>query len=184
MGQVIAKRTQNYSSHGEHVFNNCSLHYCNRSRTNHYSEHSDYLSAQTALRCSRCPEDPQTAHSKTGRSHILSRHPLHHLFFTALRILLGYLPDPQFTVTMVTELLFLIAGLTLLYIVGIADDLMGVRYRKKFLCADHLCRILSASRTLYQQFLRTFRDLRDSHLCRNSPDHAAGGIHYQCYQPD
>ena len=54
-------------------------------------------------------------------------------FFTALRILLGYLPDPQFTVTMVTELLFLIAGLTLLYIVGIADDLMGVRYRKKFL---------------------------------------------------
>lgn len=53
-------------------------------------------------------------------------------FFTALRILLGYLPDPQFTVTMVTELLFLIAGLTLLYIVGIADDLMGVRYRKKF----------------------------------------------------
>ena len=54
-------------------------------------------------------------------------------FFTALRILSGYLPDPQFTVTMVTELLFLIAGLTLLYIVGIADDLMGVRYRKKFL---------------------------------------------------
>ena len=54
-------------------------------------------------------------------------------FFTALRILLGYLPDPQFTVTMVTELLFLIAGLTLLYIVGIADDLTGVRYRKKFL---------------------------------------------------
>lgn len=53
-------------------------------------------------------------------------------FFTALRILLGYLPDPQFTVTMVTELLFLIAGLTLLYVVGIADDLMGVRYRKKF----------------------------------------------------
>ena len=81
MGQVIAKRTQNYSSHGKHVFNNCSLHYCNRSRTNHYSEHSDYLSAQTALRCSRCPEDPQTAHSKTGRSYVLSRHPLHHLFF-------------------------------------------------------------------------------------------------------
>lgn len=53
-------------------------------------------------------------------------------FFTALRILLRYLPDPQFTVTMVTELLFLIAGLTLLYIVGIADDLTGVRYRKKF----------------------------------------------------
>ena len=104
-------------------------------------------------------------------------------FFTALRILLGYLPDPQFTVTMVTELLFLIAGLTLLYIVGIADDLMGVRYRKKFF-VQIICRILSASRTLYQQFLRTFRDLRDSRRYRNSPDHAAGGIHYQCHQPD
>ncbi len=31
------------------------------------------------------------------------------------------------------EFLYLIAGLTLLYIVGIADDLMGVRYRKKFM---------------------------------------------------
>lgn len=81
MGQVTAKRTQNYSSHGEHVFNNCSLHYCNRSRTDHHSEHSDYLSAQTALRCTRCPEDPQAPHPKTGRSHVLSRHPLHHLLF-------------------------------------------------------------------------------------------------------
>lgn len=59
-------------------------------------------------------------------------------FFTALRILLGYLPDPQFTVTMVTELLFLIAGLTLLYVVGIADDLMGVRYRKNSLYRSSL----------------------------------------------
>lgn len=81
MGQVTAKRTQNYTAHGEHVFNNCSLHYCNRSRTNHYSEHSDYLSAQTALRCARCPKDSQATHPKTRRSHILSRHPLHHLFF-------------------------------------------------------------------------------------------------------
>ncbi|MDR0431494.1 MAG: undecaprenyl/decaprenyl-phosphate alpha-N-acetylglucosaminyl 1-phosphate transferase, partial [Tannerellaceae bacterium] len=32
----------------------------------------------------------------------------------------------------VLESLFLICGLTLLYIVGIADDLTGVRYRKKF----------------------------------------------------
>lgn len=132
MGQVTAKRTQNYTSHGEHVFNNCSLHYCNRSRTDHYSKHSDYLSAQTALRCARCPEDPQTAHPKTGGVTFFPVILCTTCFFTALRILLGYLPDPQFTVTMVTELLFLIAGLTLLYVVGIADDLMGVRYRKKF----------------------------------------------------
>lgn len=81
MGQVTAKRTQNYSSHGEHVFNYCGLYYRNRSRTDHHSEHSDYLSAQTALRCARCPEDPQAPHPKTGRSHVLSRHPLHHLLF-------------------------------------------------------------------------------------------------------
>ncbi len=33
----------------------------------------------------------------------------------------------------ICEFLYLIAGLTLLYIIGIADDLTGVRYRKKFL---------------------------------------------------
>lgn len=31
------------------------------------------------------------------------------------------------------EFLFLVSGITLLYLVGIADDLVGVRYRKKFL---------------------------------------------------
>lgn len=34
---------------------------------------------------------------------------------------------------MAREMLFLVSGLTLLYIVGIADDLIGVRYRKKFI---------------------------------------------------
>ena len=35
--------------------------------------------------------------------------------------------------TVAKELLCMIAGLTLLYIIGIADDLIGVRYRQKFL---------------------------------------------------
>lgn len=39
----------------------------------------------------------------------------------------------------IAEILFLVCGLTLLYIVGIADDLVGVRYRQKlvvqFICA-------------------------------------------------
>lgn len=39
----------------------------------------------------------------------------------------------------ISEILFLVCGLTLLYIVGIADDLVGVRYRQKlvvqFICA-------------------------------------------------
>lgn len=31
------------------------------------------------------------------------------------------------------QILFMCTGLTLLYIVGIADDLIGVRYRQKFI---------------------------------------------------
>lgn len=53
--------------------------------------------------------------------------------FTAIRLLTGNAPEPGRTERMVCEFLFLIGGLTLLYIVGIADDLVGVRYRKKFL---------------------------------------------------
>ena len=41
-------------------------------------------------------------------------------------------------------MLFLISGLTLLYIVGIADDLIGVRYRKKFVVQIISAAILSA----------------------------------------
>lgn len=53
--------------------------------------------------------------------------------FTAVRLLSGNAPDAEHTQRMVCEFLFLTGGLTLLYIVGIADDLVGVRYRKKFL---------------------------------------------------
>lgn len=53
--------------------------------------------------------------------------------FTALRIMIGIISDDIFTPEAACEFLFLIAGLTLLYIIGIADDLVGVRYRKKFI---------------------------------------------------
>lgn len=59
---------------------------------------------------------------------------------TAVRVVSGYLPSQLFGMELVGELLGLVAGLTLLYIVGIGDDLVGVRYRKKF-----LIQILSAS---------------------------------------
>ena len=49
------------------------------------------------------------------------------------RIISGHLPNQVFTMEIAGEMLALIAGLTLLYIVGIGDDLVGVRYRKKFL---------------------------------------------------
>ena len=59
---------------------------------------------------------------------------------TAIRVISGQLPSLLFGMELVSELLGLVAGLTLLYIVGIGDDLVGVRYRKKF-----IIQILSAS---------------------------------------
>ncbi len=59
---------------------------------------------------------------------------------TVARILLGHFPNQLFTFGMVAQMLSLIAGLTLLYLVGIGDDLVGVRYRSKF-----VVQILSAS---------------------------------------
>ena len=53
--------------------------------------------------------------------------------FTAVRLMTGHGPAETSTTDLVCEFLFLTGGLTLLYIVGIADDLIGVRYRTKFL---------------------------------------------------
>lgn len=53
--------------------------------------------------------------------------------FTAVRLMTGHGPAETSTTDLVCEFLFLTGGLTLLYIVGIADDLIGVRYRKKFM---------------------------------------------------
>lgn len=60
--------------------------------------------------------------------------------FTAVRLLTGQMSMGELSVNTISMLLFLVAGLTLLYIVGIADDMIGVRYRKKF-----LVQILSAA---------------------------------------
>lgn len=61
-------------------------------------------------------------------------------FITVVRILLNHFPNQLFTFDLAAQILSLIAGLTLLYIIGIGDDLIGVRYRKKF-----VIQILSAS---------------------------------------
>lgn len=60
--------------------------------------------------------------------------------YTAARLLTGQMNLGELSLNMISELLFLVAGLTLLYIVGIADDMIGVRYRKKF-----VVQILSAA---------------------------------------
>lgn len=51
---------------------------------------------------------------------------------TAFRIMFKEWFTPFFTNQVATEMLGLFAGLTLLYIIGIGDDLVGVRYRNKF----------------------------------------------------
>ena len=51
-------------------------------------------------------------------------------FLIASRIILDYKPISDRDTF--SEYLFFLSGLTLLYIIGIADDLIGVRYRKKF----------------------------------------------------
>lgn len=53
--------------------------------------------------------------------------------FIALRMLCADGAEALFPGHTTTELLLFASGLTLLYIVGVADDLVGVRYRKKFL---------------------------------------------------
>lgn len=52
--------------------------------------------------------------------------------FTAIHLFKGHFVYNIITLNTAREMLCLISGLTLLYIVGIADDLIGVRYRKKF----------------------------------------------------
>lgn len=59
---------------------------------------------------------------------------------TAVRMIINHGPYGLFTLNTATEFLFMCAGLTLLYIIGIGDDLVGVRYRKKF-----IIQIVSAS---------------------------------------
>lgn len=54
-------------------------------------------------------------------------------FTLALSYILSVRTGERITARIVPEFLFLICGLTLLYIIGIADDLIGVRYKKKLL---------------------------------------------------
>lgn len=51
---------------------------------------------------------------------------------TAYRVTREHLPNSTFTTNIATEMLCLFAGLTLLYIIGIGDDMVGIRYRNKF----------------------------------------------------
>ncbi len=54
-------------------------------------------------------------------------------FVLAVRYLYGYTVEPVRAEFLIPEYLLLVCGMTFLYLVGIADDLVGVRYRQKFL---------------------------------------------------
>ena len=60
-------------------------------------------------------------------------------FVYAIRILAGYQLPEEYVAHLLPEMLLFGCGMTLLYLTGIADDLVGVRYRQKFviqiLCA-------------------------------------------------
>lgn len=51
---------------------------------------------------------------------------------TVVRMFLDHFSTQLFRLDLAAQMLSLIAGLTLLYLVGIGDDLLGVRYRNKF----------------------------------------------------
>ena len=51
---------------------------------------------------------------------------------TVVRIFCGHFSSQSFRLDLAAQMLSLIAGLTLLYLVGIGDDLLGIRYRNKF----------------------------------------------------
>ena len=50
----------------------------------------------------------------------------------AFRTLTGYNVSSLQATYVLPEFLFLVCGMTLLYLIGIADDLVGIRYRQKF----------------------------------------------------
>lgn len=54
-------------------------------------------------------------------------------FIIGLRYMFSAPIQPRFTVHIVPEFCFLVCGLTLLYLSGIKDDLVGLRYRTKFM---------------------------------------------------
>lgn len=73
----------------------------------------------------------------------------------ALRILMGYDVPALRAVYLLPECLFLVCGMTLLYLTGIADDLVGVRYRQKFVI-QIICASFFPGRPLDNNFYGLF----------------------------
>lgn len=63
----------------------------------------------------------------------------------AIRFLMGFPLNAMWMDQIVLEFLFAVGGVTLLYLVGAKDDLVGVRYRKKFLAQFFVASLLPLS---------------------------------------
>ena len=84
-------------------------------------------------------------------------------FIMVWRIIFGHLSNSLFTMDIAGEMLALIAGLTLLYLVGIGDDLVGVRYRSKSLREYYLRYLLCQGGREQRSYEDSPRYIPDEH---------------------
>ena len=85
----------------------------------------------------------------------------------------------SFSIEMLHEYLFLFVGMTLLYLVGVCDDLVGVGYRYKF-----IVQVVSALRQLARYAGRPIRDLFGPGLAGCASHGFRRGLCDKRYQPD
>lgn len=82
------------------------------------------------------------------------------------------------------QILFMCTGLTLLFIVGIADDLIGVRYRQKFLVQLIAASMFPLAGLYINDFLWAIRYSCGFSFHRCSSYLGARDFYHQCNQPN
>ena len=83
----------------------------------------------------------------------------------------------------VRPLAFAFCSIMVLYLVGMADDLIGIRYRAKFVI-QILCGMMLIAGGIFRYPVRHSRHSFGSIMAGVSSDHSVRGLHHQCHQPD
>ena len=83
----------------------------------------------------------------------------------------------------VRPLAFAFCSIMVLYLVGMADDLIGIRYRAKFVI-QILCGVMLIAGGIYINNLHGILGIHAVPLWLVSFDHFNRGLHHQCHQPD
>lgn len=84
----------------------------------------------------------------------------------------------------VRPLAFAFCSIMVLYLVGMADDLIGIRYRAKFVI-QILCGVMLIVGGIYiNNPIRYPRHSCGAVMVRVSLDHFNRGLHHQCHQSD